>query len=274
MLPQLFYCKSQVMWYDISTLGLVVRPWSTKRRGYTPPLLWVLVMSKKEQKILSIFIDELGDFGEYQAISPYYIVAIVLHDQSVDISSDIVKLDEKVKSLGFPPHAIHTGPIIRRESIYERYEDPEKRKSLLNALYHFARRIDFKYLSPCVKKSECADFTQLNARLSRELSSQLRANQDYFDSFDQMIVYYDNGQNELTKILTSVFNALFNNVEFRRVQPSDYKLFQVADLICTWEMLALKAEHNEFSVSERNMFDSEHDFMKNRYKLIARKKCP
>ena len=79
-----------------------------------------------------------------------------------------------------------------------------------------------------------------------------------------MIIYYDNGQNELTKILTSVFNALFNNVEFRRVQPSDYKLFQVADLICTWEMLALKAEHNEFSVSERNMFDTEQDFMKKR----------
>jgi len=78
--PSTFFCKSQVMWYDISTLGLVVRPWSTKRRGYTPPLLWVLVMSKKEQKILSIFIDELGDFGEYQATSPYYIVAIGLQN--------------------------------------------------------------------------------------------------------------------------------------------------------------------------------------------------
>ncbi len=48
------------------------------------------------------------------------------------------------------------------------------------------------------------------------------------------------------RILTSVFSILFNNVEFRKVQPSDYKLFQVADLICTWELLAMKATNGLF----------------------------
>ena len=67
------------------------------------------------EKILSIFIDESGDFGNYQAIAPYYMVAMVLHDQSVDLSSSISALDQKVADLGFPPHAIHTGSIIRKE---------------------------------------------------------------------------------------------------------------------------------------------------------------
>ena len=224
------------------------------------------------EKVLSVFIDESGDFGDYNHISPYYMVAMVLHDQRQNILKEIKKLDSRISELGFPPHAIHTGPIIRKESIYEQYDDPEARTSLLNALYHFARRVDFHYLCPYVKKAECPDFIQLNARLSRAISAGLREHEDFFNSYDRIIVYYDNGQNELTKILTSVFNVLYSNVEFRRVKPSDYKLFQVADLICTWESLALKAEHNGFTKSENEMFGSARLFLKNRYKLISRKK--
>ena len=44
-------------------------------------------------KILSIFIDESSDFGEYDHKAHYYMVAMVLHDQQVDISSDINSLD-------------------------------------------------------------------------------------------------------------------------------------------------------------------------------------
>ena len=224
------------------------------------------------EKILSIFVDESGDFGEYDSRSPYYMVAMVMHDQQVDISTDIKRLNERISNLGFPMHAIHVGPIIRRESLYEQYNNPAERKSLLNALYHFARLIDIHYLCPYVKKAECSDFIQLNAKLSREISYHLRKNANYLESFEKIIVYYDNGQHALTRILTSVFNALFTNVEFRKVKPSDYKLFQVADLICTWELLALKAEHNEFSKSEIDMFDSPRDFLRNRYKLISKKK--
>ena len=223
-------------------------------------------------KTLSIFIDESGDFGAFDDKAPYYIVAMVLHNQQIDISSDINNLDLQVYDLGFPPHAIHVGPIIRMESIYERYEDPGNRRKLLNALYHFTRKLDINYLSPYVKKSECSDFIQLNAKLSREISTQIRDNLDFFNSFDSIIVYYDNGQNELTKILTSVFNTLFANVEFRRVIPSEYKLFQVADLICTWELLALKAEDKSFTKSETEMFGSSREFLRNRYKLIQKKK--
>ncbi len=222
-------------------------------------------------KILSIFVDESGDFGEYSNYSPYYMVAMVMHDQRINISAEIKHLDEKVVNLGFPIHAIHVGPIIRRESLYEQYSDIVGRKSLLNALYHFARSIDIHYLCPYIKKAECSDFIQLNAKLSREISANLKRNSDYLEAFDKIIVYYDNGQHELTKILTSVFNALFSNVEFRKVKPSEYKLFQVADLICSWELLALKAEHNDFSKSELDMFDSPRSFLRNRYKLIHKK---
>lgn len=67
------------------------------------------------ENILSIFIDESGDFGEYSKLSPYYMVGMVFHEQSVEISEDIAILDRHIRELGFPPHAVHMGPLIRRE---------------------------------------------------------------------------------------------------------------------------------------------------------------
>jgi hypothetical protein len=69
-----------------------------------------------------------------------------------------------------------------------------------------------------------------------------------------------NGQIELTKVLISVFSTLYAHVEFRRVQPVDYKLFQVADLVCTMELLAEKAENNSLSRSEQEFFGNARDF--------------
>lgn len=43
-------------------------------------------------KELSIFVDESGDFGEYKQHAPYYIITMVFHDQSNDISSNITML--------------------------------------------------------------------------------------------------------------------------------------------------------------------------------------
>lgn len=38
---------------------------------------------------LSVFIDESGDFGDYNPASPYYIISIVIHAQADDISEQI-----------------------------------------------------------------------------------------------------------------------------------------------------------------------------------------
>ena len=83
------------------------------------------------EKVLSCFIDEAGDFGEYDFHSPYYIVSVVLHEQSDNIQSTIDGLETYLTSLGYPHHALHTGPLIRRESIYEN-DLMEDRKKLFN----------------------------------------------------------------------------------------------------------------------------------------------
>ena len=64
-------------------------------------------------KEISIFIDESGDFGEYNHLSPYYIVTMVFHDQENGISNALVSLENELSYLGYPDHCLHAGPIIR-----------------------------------------------------------------------------------------------------------------------------------------------------------------
>ena len=80
-----------------------------------------------KEKVLSIFIDESGDFGQYNPASPNYYVAMVLHDQEIDISKKIEALERQISNWGYPEHTIHTGPLIRREvSIKMIYENKGK----------------------------------------------------------------------------------------------------------------------------------------------------
>lgn len=219
---------------------------------------------------LSVFIDESGDFGAYDHHAPYYIVSMVFHNQAAGIENEIASLNDRLEHIEYPEHAIHVGPLIRREQVYKN-DLTEKRQHLFNMLYQFSRRIDFHYASALVQKRECRDVIELTAKLSKQISDILKQHSDYLNGFERIIVYYDNGQTELTKILTSVFNTLFSHVEFRRVSPSDYKLCQVADLICTMELLAQKAETNSFTTSEKEFFSSASEFKKNYLRKIRKK---
>ena len=108
------------------------------------------------EKILSVFIDESGDFGSYELHAPYYIVSMVLHNQQIDINDNISDFEVRMRNMGYEQHAIHTGPLIRRESVYKN-DLIENRKSLFNALFHFFRKLDIKYAYAKIKKQECPD---------------------------------------------------------------------------------------------------------------------
>ena len=223
-----------------------------------------------KEKILSVFIDESGDFGQYNPSSPYYYVAMVLHNQEIDISRNIEALERQVSNWGYPEHTIHTGPLIRRESVYKN-DLREQRKALFNALYHFTRLLDIQYICPVINQGDCAEKSKLayTDKLTKEIANQLRTKFDYFSAFDKIIVYYDYGQVELAQILVSVFNTMFPNVEFRKIETNHYKLSQAADLICTVEAIAQKTV---LTKSECEFFHSKNEFKKNIYKNIAKKR--
>lgn len=220
---------------------------------------------------LSIFVDESGDFGCYERHAPYYIVTMVLHDQRIDISEAIRRLDESLAYLGYAGgQAIHTEPLIRRENPYQNYR-PNERRAIFSRLYYFTLNCDIKYKSFIFKKSEYRDIFKLEARMAREISGFIKENLPYFQSFEKVILYYDNGQHELNRILNTVLATELADYDVRRVQPNDYKLFQVADLICTLELLEQKMNDKQMSKSELLLFHSKRDLKKDFLKGIHKK---
>ena len=76
------------------------------------------------------------------------------------------------------------------------------------------------------------------------------------NGFGRVKVYYDCGQKFITHLLHHGFEELkIPEVEFAQsVKPHRYKLFQVADLICTLRLLEMKLE------TERRLSPSEYSF--------------
>ena len=85
---------------------------------------------------------------------------------------------------------------------------------------------------------------------------------DFFADFDRIIVYYDNGQSELSAILNAVFSIQFSNVEFRKAEPQKYRLLQAADFICYMELLKIKHLEKRLSKSEKQFFYKPQELKK------------
>lgn len=222
-------------------------------------------------QVLSIFVDESGDFGEYANHAPYYIVTMIFHDQSIDISPNIKHLDNSLIQMGYGDgQAIHTEPLIRREKPYQHFQ-PNERRSIFSKLYYFTLGCEIKYKSFIFHKNEFENKFKLEARIARDMSMFIRDNLLFFQRYDKIILYYDNGQHELSRILNTVFATLLSNYEVRKVLPNEYRLFQVADLICTLELLRIKTECGNLSKSEERIFHSKRELKKDFLKGIQKK---
>ncbi len=221
-------------------------------------------------KELSVFVDESGDFGEYDPHSPFYIISMVFHDQSNSIDLPLSLLEHKMSDIDLPNHCIHAGPIIRGEHEY-RYMDLGERRKIINHLLQFINKTNIRCTAVFVEKRHASDDVELVGQLSKKIASFIKDNLNYFLSYDCVKIYYDNGQTEVNKILSSVFNSLLENVEFRRVLPSDYRLFQVADLVCTLKLSKLKDNSVGLSRSEEYFFEGSKNLKKSYLKQIEKK---
>ena len=218
---------------------------------------------------LSIFTDETGDGGSG---SRYYIVTFVFHDQSKSIDQQVARLSHELENIGFPlGTAVHTYPIIRKEDEYQNLPLALRRK-VIDKIVTFTRRCDISYISFGVRKREYPDRLKMMGRLSRDLAIFFREHAGYLLSFDKVIAYYDNGQADITNMINTIFNAFFFDVEFRKVKPSDYRLYQSADLLCTMELLSMKVEDHALTKSDLIFFESRRRIIKDYIKTLRAKR--
>jgi hypothetical protein len=194
-----------------------------------------------------------------------------LHDQDDSISAPLAILTERLRESGLnTDRAIHTGAAIRGEDVYRGMHLDERCREFTR-LFAFARCVPVWHQTFAFRTREHPERLKLKGAISRALSIFLRETAQFFLSFERVIVYYDNGQAEITDILNTVFNALLFEVDFRRVVPVEYRLFQVADLHCTLELLRLKLEDKRLSRSDMYFFGTERSLRKDYLTKLAHK---
>ena len=148
----------------------------------------------------------------------------------------------------------------------------DDRRKLLYKILNFYNKCNIYHDTVIVNRKEAPDKIRLSGRLAKELRRMIQNHEDFFESFDKVIVYYDNGQVELSAVLNAVFSILINDVEFRKAEPQKYRLLQVADFICSMELINIKKEENRLSNSEKKFFYKPQEFKKTFWKSVEKKR--
>ena len=224
---------------------------------------------------LSVFVDESGSFPFPDSDSRFYIIGMVFHDQSVDIGPQLKEMDRAIEEIGMDAETFvfHAGPLIRREQGYE-FMNRRLRERIFARMMTFARKVDFTYKCIYADKKYTTGPDQLSHKLKTELTEFIESHKTMFDQLVSVKVYYDCGQSTITNILHDVFGRLpFLKVEFAQdVRPAKYRLFQLADLVCTLNLIALKLSSGmAMSRSESKFFGGPKAFRHNVLRRIKSK---
>ena len=218
---------------------------------------------------LSVFVDESGSFDSSVFPSRFYLVTCVFHDQSLSLATPLGRLDEQLACLSLSGVSVHTGPLIRREGEY-REMDIVLRRKIFGRMVAFARSSPISYHSFAVDKKFFSDPVAMQRELLRQLRDYLAGDGRWISDYSRVKVYYDNGQAQVKSILREAF-ALVAATFSPDVTPGRYRLFQVADLICTLELLRQKLLLEiPLTNSEEYFFGSRRDLKKNVLRPIMR----
>lgn len=223
-----------------------------------------------KKKKMSVFIDESGDLGNYDAVTEFYILCFVFHDQKDDIAGQVLKLNQSLKQCSETIFAIHTEPLIRKEEIYENMS-PQDRRNILTKLFFFSKSCPIKFKTFVFSKKHFHKSSILLDHIKKDVFDFFEANRKLFSRYGEIVIYYDNGQLPIKDMVQGIFSALFESVEMRKVTPADYRLFQTADMLCTFALIDSKLRNRPMSHSEKCIFYSKYDFYHDFYNPIRDK---
>lgn len=218
---------------------------------------------------ISLFVDESGEAG---AESKYYLLTLVFHEQDSRLDECIKLYESTLAARNLPNIPLHTSPLMNGHDEYEGM-DIQVRKQLLQSFFVMLQHLPIRYHTFSYRKSQFPQAGALSARMRRDIVDLMFENLGYLQRFEQMKIYYDNGQEVVTKALHDAAEyALANNAVLYRVcPPSQYRLAQVADFICAIELIALKFEGNEQTKTDDRFFGAFGTFKKNYLKKIRKK---
>ena len=114
----------------------------------------------------------------------------------------------------------------------------EQRKAMLAYFSSFVRKLPISYITFVYRRSQFEDPARLMERMGRDTSSAMVEHLGFFQSFDDVRAYYDNGQDIVKQALDRSVGKVFSKgvVRRRKTSMTDYRLEQVADYLCTIEL--------------------------------------
>ena len=222
-------------------------------------------------KELSVFVDESGEEG---GLSRYYLLSLVFHDQAINLAPIFALYEQNLRDRCLPNIPFHASPLMYGIGSYEGL-DLALRKSLLSSFLVLFRHLPICYTTLLYRKRAVGDLAKLGARMRRDLAIFLLGHLESFQSFDIAKIYYDGGQRIVTQALRSAFERALARqaVLYRECRPGDYRLAQVADLVCAVELTAQKYEAGEETATDRKFFGSWRTFRKNVLKDVRAKRA-
>ncbi len=154
---------------------------------------------------------------------------------------------------------IHLAFLVAKRGAYSHFTF-ERRKSIFWAIFYFSSKVNVKIRTVIVDKKYLNKKTQLNTALAKEINKFIKNNKDYINSFDKIVIYYDNGQETLATILDTLF-ASNPNVE-RRIDfdHKQKRLFQVSDMLTVIDKLDYKRKNNIPFTNNEKYFFTGKDF--------------
>ena len=216
-----------------------------------------------------IFIDESGI---QEGGSRYYLVTLVVHEQDVDLSLFFSAYEQSLRDRGLPDIPFHSTPLLRGYGDYQDV-DVEIRNRLLVSFGAFARRLPITYKTFSYRSDKFVNPTRLRALIRRDLVDFLVENLEYFQSFEHVKIYYDNGQEAVKDAVREAF-AYALSKEATVYRNSDYRSFrlaQVADYLCALELTAIKYERHEETETDLRFFGMKGTFKRNYLKKVRGK---
>ena len=196
------------------------------------------------QERLNLHVDEAGNQDLSEGL---YLVAVVLHEHAIDVEEPIRVYEERLRQAGLDDIPFHGKDLLHGNESY-------------------------KSISTGDRKRETPTRKDLEARIRRDLAALIFDHLVYFQQFDSISVYYDDGQKALSIALHDALDFVLakNVADFREADHSARRLLQMADYICTIERVNIAFANGTQTKTQERFFGSHRNFMQSYMKQLVR----
>ena len=171
--------------------------------------------------------------------------------------------ESALRAKGLPDIPFHASPLMNGKDQYSGL-DLRTCKMMLGSFRVFFRHMPVKYHTFAYATKQFASLDRLAGAMRRDIVNFLFDNLAELQSYDMVKVYYDNGQHSIAESLHRAIEYALSKdaVVYRSAQPSEYRLSQAADYICTMELTAIKYAEHTATATDEKFFGKWSDFKK------------